>query len=238
MDKEQILYEDKDMIVCYKPARLATQTARIGQPDMVSEVANYLAVSGHMRTPPYVGILHRLDQPVEGVLVFAKNQEAAKILSGQISRNQTEKYYYAVVFDGRKEIDAAQEGTLTDYLYKDGKSNLSTVVSREREGAKRAELHYAIQKRMSLEGIPLALVRIRLITGRHHQIRAQMSHAGMGLLGDYKYAGEQVKEISTRLQQKQVALCAYKIGLKHPATNEWVWFQKMPQGQIFQKFFP
>ncbi|MCM1145807.1 MAG: RluA family pseudouridine synthase [Blautia sp.] len=238
MDKEQILYEDKDMIVCYKPALLATQTARIGQSDMVSEVANYLAASGHMRTPPYVGILHRLDQPVEGVLVFAKNQKAVQILSSQIAKNQTEKYYYAVVVDARKEIDAAQEGTLTDYLYKDGKSNLSTIVSQDQEGAKRADLHYAIQKRMSVDGFPLALVKIRLLTGRHHQIRAQMSHAGMGLLGDYKYADGQGKEISKRLQQKQIALCAYKIGLKHPATNEWMWFQKMPQGQIFQKFFP
>ena len=93
MHKEQILYEDKDIIVCYKPAGVATQTAKIGQADMVSEVANYLVASGETKNKPYVGVVHRLDQPVEGILVFAKNPKAAGLLSRQINENQIEKYY-------------------------------------------------------------------------------------------------------------------------------------------------
>lgn len=257
MKKEQILYEDKELIVCYKPAQIATQTARVGQPDMVSEVTNYLATSGGMRTEPYVGVLHRLDQPVEGILVFAKNRNAARILSEQIADGQMKKHYYAVVFDKhfQKDTDAGFRKTLVDYLLKDGKTNSSAVVSSEQKGAKRAELSYEVQKRMSIreyctsetllsmdwetadiEIAQLALAEIELITGRHHQIRVQMSHAGMSLLGDYKYADGQARRFSELIGQKQAALCAYKIGLKHPATGKQLWFQRMPQGQIFQKF--
>lgn len=254
MDKEQILYEDNEMIVCYKPAQIATQTARVGQPDMVSVVANYLAASKSMRAEPYVGIIHRLDQPVEGVLVFAKNRNAAKILSNQITSGQTEKYYYAIVFDKcrRKKEDAGHKETLADYLYKDGRTNKSSVVPQNHKDAKRAELRYEIQKQMDIREFcesgtahmadweaakgQLALAEIKLITGRHHQIRVQMSHAGMSLLGDYKYADEEARKLSELIGQKQIALCAYKIGVRHPVTGKQMWFQKMPQGQIFQKF--
>ena len=262
MHKEQILYEDKDIIVCYKPVGVATQTAKIGQADMVSEVANYLAraAKNSVTNPgsgekvgqpiggnPYVGVVHRLDQPVEGILVFAKNPKAAGLLSRQINENQTEKYYYAVACDGREsgETDIADKGTLVDYLYKDGKSNTTSVVSKEHKGAKRAELFYEVREQMAVKELldapdmaeqELLLVKIKLVTGRHHQIRVQMSHAGMGLLGDYKYADEQVKKLSELLQQKQVALCACELAFRHPRTGEKLWFQKMPESAIFQKF--
>lgn len=253
MHKEQILYEDNDIIVCYKPAGIATQTAKVGQADMVSEVANYLARAAKnsvttlgsgekVRQPiggsPYVGVVHRLDQPVEGILVFAKNPKAAGALSRQISENQTEKYYYAVVCDRRKsgETDIAEKGTLVDYLYKDGKSNTSSVVSKEHKEAKRAELSYEIQDRIAIATQKLLLVKINLHTGRHHQIRVQMSHAEMSLLGDHKYADEQVKKLSEQLGQKQIALCACELAFRHPRTGEKLRFQKMPEGSIFQKF--
>lgn len=235
MNKEQILYEDKDIIVCYKPADIAVQTARVGQRDMVNEIANYLAFSGASRRP-YVGIIHRLDQPVEGLLVFAKNPRAASELSKQIAENKMEKYYYAVVSAKRlsENPQEMKKETLVDYLYKDGKTNMSTVVSKEHKDAKRAELIYEIQRCLANEEI--ALVRIKLITGRHHQIRVQMSHAGMALIGDYKYADEQTKELSRRLQQSQIALCAYKISFRHPLTGKPMSFQKEPEGEIFHKF--
>lgn len=249
MNTEQILYEDNDLIVCYKPAKIAVQTARVGQRDMVSEISGYLAfsmgnakdaarsapVSGQ-REAPYVGVVHRLDQPVEGVLVFAKNPKAAKALSQQIVENKMEKYYYAVVSACGlpKQPDGVIRGTLVDYLYKDGKTNTSIVVSKQQKDAKRAELSYEICSQPAGEDI--ALARIKLVTGRHHQIRVQMSHAGMSLLGDYKYADEQTKKLSERLQQKQVALCAYEINFQHPATGKQMCFHQNPQGQIFQKF--
>lgn len=92
MGKPDIIYEDNDIIVCYKPAGIATQTRRIGQQDMESFIRNYRAAKNE---PPYVGIVHRLDQPVEGVMVFAKNQKAAASLSRQIKEHTTEKYYRA-----------------------------------------------------------------------------------------------------------------------------------------------
>lgn len=266
MTKEQILYEDNDIIVCHKPAGVATQTAKVGQRDMVSEVTNYLASrngggTGRAASGVYVGLIHRLDQPVEGILVFGKNQKAANGLSRQIVENRMDKYYYAVVsgknlamkrelsLKAKTEAGGFYRETLTDYLLKDNKSNTSRVVSAEVKGAKKAVLEYEFleEKEPFLENFwensmngetpwPIALLRVRLITGRHHQIRVQMSHAGMGLLGDYKYADEQTKKLSDALQQKQVALCAYRLEFTHPVTGKRLSFQKKPEGSIFQNF--
>lgn len=256
MKKEQIIYEDHDIIVCYKPAGIATQTAKVGQPDMVSEVANYLSLfkkdkadrtvmdadRRRAKPAPYVGLVHRLDQPVEGLLVFGKNQKAAGALSRQIAENRMEKYYYAVVNAGKlsQQQDAALVGTLIDYLYKDGRTNTSYIATKEKQDAKRAELSYKIVKRAPMEKgceTEAALAEIKLVTGRHHQIRVQMSHAGMSLFGDQKYADEPTKRASGLLGQKQIALCAYKLCFYHPVTGRRLTFQKEPEGHIFQKFF-
>lgn len=270
MNKEQILYEDDDIIVCHKPAGIATQTAKIGQRDMVSEIANYLAAhntvnpSDTSRANACVGesnsgavrLVHRLDQPVEGILVFGKNQKAANNLSRQIVENRMEKYYYAVVSGKGLSVKPEQEGarreTLIDYLLKDNKSNTSSVVSPETKGAKKAVLEYEVldKKPLDSENIPgkhlygegaqpiqpIALVRIKLLTGRHHQIRVQMSHAGMGLLGDYKYADGQTKKLSDGIQQKRIALCAYRLEFAHPVTGKRLAFQRNPEDGIFQNF--
>lgn len=259
MNKEQILYEDDDIIVCYKPAGIATQTAKVGQPDMVSEIRNYLAVhnaSDHSdadRANVKIAPVHRLDQPVEGLLVFGKNQKAANALSRQIVENRMEKYYYAVVtgegLSEKPEQDGARREMLTDYLLKDNKSNTSRVVPPGMQGAKKAMLEYEVleKKALTSESVPgefldgeerqsIALVRIRLITGRHHQIRVQMSHAGMSLLGDYKYADERTKLLSDTLRQKQAALCAYRLEFAHPATGKRLSFQRKPESSIFQNF--
>lgn len=239
MRREQILYEDKDMIVCHKPAGIATQTARIAERDMVSEVTNYLAGTQKGNGKPYVGVVHRLDQPVEGILVFAKNAGAAGALSRQNTEHKMEKYYYAVVLDSAflDEMGALQKGTLVDYLLKDNRTNTSRVVEtavRVPGGAKRAELHYEVKSRREEE--KTALVEIRLITGRHHQIRVQMSHAGMSLLGDYKYADESTRQLSEQMQIKQIALCAHKIVFSHPASGKRMVFEREPSGDIFRKF--
>lgn len=249
MDEKQILYEDKDIIVCHKPAGIATQTAKIGQRDMVSEVANYLAAASKTDSKsnkrPYVGLVHRLDQPVEGILVFAKNQKAAGELSKQISDGRMEKYYYAVVALDRRaaEPDAGFEKTLINYLYKDNKSNTSIVVNKNQNGAKRAELHYRLLSRIPVkefckkyDNTDIALAQIKLITGRHHQIRVQMSNAGMSLLGDNKYADDRTTQLAKMFGQRQVALCAYKLEFNHPVSGKKMSFHKEPEAGIFQIF--
>lgn len=236
MSKERILYEDEDIIVCHKASGIATQTARVGQADMVSEVTNYLMRGKSTRGTPYVGVVHRLDQPVEGVLVFAKNKQAAAGLSRQIAQNQMEKYYYAVVC-GRK---FGKSGELTDYLLKDGKTNTSRIVPPEVKEAKKAVLDYEMleESLMTTEEYPLriGLARICLHTGRHHQIRVQMSHAGMSLLGDYKYADADTVEISEQMRVKEIALCAYRLSFRHPGTGKKVEFLIKPEGKNFQKY--
>ncbi|MCH5258996.1 MAG: RluA family pseudouridine synthase [Lachnospiraceae bacterium] len=234
MNTDRILYEDNDIIVCHKPAGIATQTARVGQADMVSEITNYLAMTTK-GSRPYVGVVHRLDQPVEGVLVFAKNRQAAADLGRQIQENRMEKYYYAVVC-GR---DFKPCGELTDYLLKDGKTNTSRVVQPEVKEAKKAVLDYKIVAEQTCKeaadmALRIALVEIHLHTGRHHQIRVQMSHAGMSLLGDYKYAEPEVVKVSEQMNIKEIALCAYKLSFLHPGTGKLLQFQIEPEGRSFQ----
>lgn len=258
MNQKWILYEDRDIIVCHKAAGIATQTSRVGQADMVSEVMNHLSRPGGGGMP-YVGVVHRLDQPVEGILVFARNKSAAAGLSRQITEVQTEKYYYAVVCGHSFE----QQGDLEDYLLKDGRTNTSSVVPPEVKDAKRALLHYEIIAQRNAQvvtgaeeyregqvsgnggGRPeyeentageckIALARIRLYTGRHHQIRVQMSHAGMSLLGDYKYADAETAKISKKLQIKETALCAYRLSFLHPVTGKRMDFRIRPEGKCFR----
>lgn len=235
--KKYIVYEDRDILVAYKPAGIATQTARLGQQDMVSELKNYLSGQPQYRGKgePYLGLVHRLDQPVAGILVFGKTKEAAASLSRQIAEGKLHKYYYAVIY-GRPE---KEKGTLCDYLYKDGKTNMSRIVAEDFPQAKEARLSYrCVNTLMALEmQEEISLMEIELFTGRHHQIRVQMAHAGMPLLGDSKYGSEEDKEFSRQIGVKNVALCAFRLQFIHPATGKNVKFERMPEEEIFLPFF-
>lgn len=246
---KNIIAEDKHIIVVYKPAGIATQTARTGQQDMVSELKNYLAKKPEWKGKgePYLGIVHRLDQPVSGILVFARTKQAAARLSRQAADGQMQKFYYAVVC-GRPD---KEQGRLEDYLYKDPKMNQSLIVDETFQGAKRAALDYKLVKTLvMLDENPapgayggilgeneISLLEIGLLTGRHHQIRAQMSHAGIPLLGDSRYGSLKSKELSREAGCRSVALCAYRLVFVHPATGEKVAFEKQPEGEIFLPFF-
>jgi len=202
--KEWILYEDQHIIVCRKEAGVAVQTARMSQMDMESALKNYLAVkdSGKM---PYLAIIHRLDQPVRGVLVFAKTPFAAKELSRQVTQHSIGKYYLAEV-EGKI---PKESGTLENYLLKDGKTNTSSVVGANVSGAKKATLHYKKKDEHTIE--------IELVTGRHHQIRVQCAHAGMPLKGDTKYN-------PGARRTDELGLCAYHLIFKHPKTGRTMEF--------------
>lgn len=217
-----LLYEDKDILVCRKPAGLPTQTAKVAAPDLVSELKNYLAQKGES----FLAVVHRLDQPVEGLLVFAKNKAAARDLGEQLRQNTFNKVYYAVSFNQ----PVVQEGMLEDYMIKEG--SLAKIVTADTPGAKKALLHYkliAVEKGR-------VLYEVRLETGRFHQIRAQMAHAGMPLLGDKKYADSAIRIYSESHNIKNVALCAYKLKFKHPKTGEEMLFVRKPAGEIFREF--
>ena len=197
-----ILYEDKEILVCRKAAGIAVQSARLGEKDLVSILNNHLAeqaklcgTSGNGAKKKAAGgtgfepirVVHRLDQPVEGVLVFAKTKKAAAGLSKQVTDGTMKKTYQAVCCvteKGRKWMeDSAEWHTLTDYLVKDARTNTSSVTEKGRKEAKEARLSFRIAVRCR----DLALAEIVLDTGRHHQIRVQMAHAGLPLYGDVKY---------------------------------------------------
>ena len=174
-----ILYEDSDLLVVEKPAGIPVESRKIGVPDMNSLLKNYLA-SQSLNHPPYLGMIHRLDQPVQGVMAFAKTPRAAKTLSLDLANGSMTKHYLAVVTGIPPE-----EGELTDFLRKDGRTNTSAIVPKGTPGAKLARLTY---RRISvLPSESLSLVQIHLLTGRHHQIRVQMAGAGFPLYGDRKY---------------------------------------------------
>ena len=139
--KTEIIYEDNDILICRKPAGLPTQTARIGQADMVSELKNYLAKTKSVEAPkkePYLAVIHRLDQPVEGILVFGKKPEAAKILSQSLQSGNLHKKYYAICYNQ----PLVEEGMLEDYMIKDTRTSMAKIVSANEEGAKKAVLRY------------------------------------------------------------------------------------------------
>lgn len=228
----EIIYEDKEVLVIYKPAGLATQTARVGQPDAVSELKNYLAKGA---TAPYLGIIHRLDQPVEGLLVFAKNKMAAAALTAQLGQKESgifNKQYRAVVC-GKAE---KKQDTLVDNLVKlpDGRAEIATSDNRE---AKRAVLRYECLAEQKLsEETTISLMEISIETGRFHQIRVQMANAGLPLLGDLKYGGEEEIRISRQLSVRFVALCACRLVFRQPVTGKELCFEIRPRGEIFHRF--
>jgi len=212
----EILYEDAYLIVCVKPAGMATQTARPGEADVVSFCRNRRAAQGE---EPYIGLVHRLDQPVEGILVLAKDRETAAGLSRSMQTDRWKKEYCA----GVRGIPEQQQGTLTDWLKKEPKGNCSGVVPQGTPGAKKAVLSYQVME--TDEKNERALLRVILETGRHHQIRVQLSHAGHPLLGDRKYAPQ-----PSRASEPvgSLHLCACGLEFVHPVTGENMHFSTTP----------
>lgn len=233
----EILYEDKEILVVFKPAGIAVQTAHIGQQDVVSELKNYLSTG----RPPYLGIIHRLDQPVEGVLFFAKTPKAASVLSAMLQKEDFCKTYLAVVCGkpGQK------EGTLVDYLAKvqgtavvvDVQNKKETNEAADGQGdAKKAVLHYEVLQESQVGDKTLSLLRVRIETGRFHQIRAQLSHAGMPILGDAKYGGEEAVAFAREKSVRNVALCAESLCFKHPVSGRKMEYTVKPKNPAFAFF--
>lgn len=190
--EDYILFEDKEIIVCRKPAGIAVQNARIGAMDLESSLKNYLAMqAGGGRKIPYLAV------------TYGQQAETGK-----------------------------KETVLEDYLKKDGKSNTSSVVNANTPGAKKARLSYEVLGEAvdAISGKKKWLLRIHLDTGRHHQIRVQMAHAGMPLAGDRKYgAGTNVT-----IGAGSLALCAASLTFFHPVTGKVMKFVTKPEGAEFK----
>lgn len=223
-----IMFEDEQMIVCYKPAGVPTQTSKPSEQDMVSLLKNHLYKNQKEKKEPYIAVIHRLDQPVEGLLVFAKTPFAAKELSKGLQGAGFGKHYKTVLLGTLKNT----HGTLEDYLVKDGRTNTSCVGNPSEKDAKKAVLSYEVLDEKEVDGKMLSLVKVKLDTGRHHQIRVQMANQNCPIWGDAKYNTAQIQDRRFR----QIALCAYKLEFVHPKTKKKMEFEIEPKGEGFGLF--
>ncbi len=207
----EILYEDEEILVCHKPSGMPVQTAKLGAMDLVSQIKNYLK-------NPYIAVIHRLDQPVEGILVFGKTPQAAKELSKQLQQSGGFGKYYQAILCGEPKV---KSGVLEDFLVKDAKTNTSRVCRETDAGAKKARLSYEVTETFELEEEKYSLVKIKLDTGRHHQIRVQMANMGCPIWGDTKYG----KQDNLSGMWQKIALCAYRLEFVHPKTKKPMMFE-------------
>ncbi|MBR6487009.1 MAG: RluA family pseudouridine synthase [Lachnospiraceae bacterium] len=205
-----IIYIDNDILVVEKPAGLAVQTGNLIGKDLVSELKNYLSKTNGI-SDPYLGIIHRLDQPVRGLLVFALNDGAAADLSRKVSGGGFNKCYTALV-EGIVDTKGKWQ-VLTDYLIKD--KSISRITGKDDKNAKRAELKYRTLMTDRERGV--TRLEIELLTGRFHQIRAQLSNMGHPIVNDQKYGAAKA---GTSIGTVGIALCAYRLSFEHPLTKE------------------
>ncbi len=214
-DGIKILYEDNHVIVCIKPAGVLSQSDGSGAPDMLTILKRYIKEKYGKPGEVYLGLVHRLDRPVSGVMVFARTSKAASRLSEQIRTRKVEKLYRCVV-NGVLE----GSGRLENYISKDEARNIVTVSDSEKPGYKASYLDY----RAIATKDGLTLTEIRLGTGRSHQIRAQMAHNGYPLVGDQKYG---LKDNRC----KDIALESFKLSFEHPVKREFIAFEApIPEG--------
>lgn len=202
----KIIYEDNHILVVEKPINRLVQADSTNDLDLLTELKDYLKKKYNKPGNVYLGLVHRLDRPVGGVMVFAKTSKAASRLSRQIQENKMKKEYHAIVCGNMK----PPKGNLTDYLLKNEATNMVAV----NEKGKFAKLFYELEKSVD----NLSLIHIVLATGRSHQIRVQFSSRGYPLYGDQRYN-------KNTTGKEQIALWATSLSLIHPTTKEWMRFE-------------
>jgi 23S rRNA pseudouridine1911/1915/1917 synthase len=214
--KINILYEDNHLLVVEKPVNILSQGDITGDRDLLTILKEDIKVRYNKPGKVYLGLVHRLDRPVGGVMVFARTSKAASRLSEQV-RNRTFKKEYLAVVHGKPEPG---EGHLEHYLLKDEKTNVVKVVSDDTDGkpGKKAVLEYKVIS--SREN--LSLVKVSLLTGRNHQIRVQFSTIGNPLYGDQKYGVKYARA------GQQIALWSNRITIQHPVGKQEMIFQSNP----------
>ncbi|MBQ7124302.1 MAG: RluA family pseudouridine synthase [Oscillospiraceae bacterium] len=207
----KVLFEDKFIIICEKPANVLSEPAA-GSEDIVT------LASEHVHRPCY--LVHRLDRNTGGAMVLSKMQKATGKLSEAIQKREFEKEYIAVI----KGVPEEEEGVFKDLLFKDSQKNKTFIVKRERKGVKEASLEYKVLASAEHpEHGTVSLVRVKLHTGRTHQVRVQFAGRKMPLLGDGKYG--------SRDNHCETALWSFHLGFKHPITGEQVDVKSMPPAE-------
>ncbi|MGI6394175.1 MAG: RluA family pseudouridine synthase [bacterium] len=209
--KIEVIYEDNHLLAVVKPQGIPVQKDIGKKEDLQTILKSYLKEKYNKPGNIYLGIVHRLDQPVGGVILFAKTSKAASRLSEQVKNNEWEREYLAVV-DG---IPKEKKGELKDYLLKNSETNTVSVVSKETKKAKFAKLKYEVIEKSNAK----ALVKISLETGRSHQIRVQFANSGHPIANDQRYNREAQKG-------KEIALWAFSLTVIHPVKNEKLTFSK------------
>ena len=215
MQKLNVLYEDNHVIVVQKIVNIPSQADKTGDMDMLTIIKDYLKEKYNKPGNVYLGLVHRLDRPVGGVMVFAKTSKAASRLSEEVRAKEFKKKYL-VIANGKFDKD---KGTLEDYLLKNQAKNMSKVVNEGTKNSKLASLDYEVIKYDS--DLDLSVLKINLHTGRHHQIRVQLSSRGHSIYGDQKYGG--------RGHGKQICLWAYSLEFIHPVTKKEMKFELLPE---------
>lgn len=217
----EIIYEDKEMLVCSKPAGMLAQSGKSFDVDLVSALMTYRRKKVKM---PILQLLTGWTDQSAGLWYLRRTARVRQRLSKMLQQDTFNKQYYAVIC-GKPD---QKTGTFVDYLLKDAKSNTSKVVNQEVKGAKRCELTYETIDEIFDEetGKNLSLVRIHLITGRHHQIRVQFAARNLALAGDGKYGGEE----ALKAKDRSIALCAYSLDIQDRH------YEIKPEGEFFGRF--
>lgn len=210
----RILYEDNHLIIVEKPVNIPVQQDSSHDEDLLTILKNDIKIRYEKPGNVYLALIHRLDRPVGGAIVFAKTSKAASRMADLLRKREIERRYIAIV---RGEVRKRQE-KLIHYLSKDHKKNIVQAVTEKAEGAKKAILHYerlAVSERLSL-------LRVSLETGRSHQIRVQLKEIGHPLYGDQKY-GKNENKVG-----QQIALWSYELSFIHPVKKERITVQSPP----------
>ncbi len=213
MEELNVLYEDNQIVVVLKPHNVPTMPDESKDVALLTQVKEYIKSKYNKQGEAFVGLVHRLDRPTGGIMVFARNSKSAKRLSEQFQTHSVEKTYYAVC-NGVVKVKSEK---LTNYLKKDEKENIVKIVPMSENGAKKAELVYNYLEDNGKE----SLVEVKILTGRSHQIRLQMANIGHSLVGDVKYGKEKGRT-------SNLGLWAGKLAFVHPTTKERMVFIACP----------
>ena len=221
LTEPKIIYEDNHVLVAQKPPNMLTQGDATGDMDMLSFLKNYIKTAYNKPGEAYLGLVHRMDRPVGGLLCFAKTSKSAARLSKQLQNKEMEREYLCVV-----KGELTQGGRLEDTLFKDSLTNQVKVVPPSHPQGKKAILTYE----PLLTTLGQTLLHIRLQTGRSHQIRVQLSNVGHPLVGDRKYGNENSEK------QTQIALWGFLLSFIHPTKKEKMTFFSYPEGESWLPF--
>jgi len=217
MEKLTVLYEDNQIVVVIKPHNVPTQADESKDEDLLTMVKAYVKEKYNKEGEAFIGLVHRLDRPTGGIMVFARNSKSAKRLSEQFQTHSVEKTYYAVT-NGVVKIKTQK---LVNYLKKDEKENIVKIVPMSENGAKKAELVYNYLEDNGNQ----SLLEVKILTGRSHQIRLQLANIGHPLVGDVKYGKEKGRT-------SNLGLWAGKLAFNHPTTKERMVFIACPNQDV------